>query len=181
MSYTPGEPVYKGRRLSMFNRDGWEHTARNTARPAVRIVAVTDAGKVLLVEQYRRPVGRKVIELPAGLSGYIAGAQAKPCWKRRSGSFWKRPVMPQLAGPNCLTVTRRRAFLTNRSRCSWPKASVERGPGGRLQRNDCGSRSSAGRNVQLVAGTWSSRRPQTTSWNVSSAGRAWREEGGREL
>lgn len=75
MSATQGTPVYQGRHLSMFNRGGWEYATRNTARPAVGIVAVTDAGKVLLVEQYRPPVGRKVIELPAGLSGDIAGAE----------------------------------------------------------------------------------------------------------
>jgi ADP-ribose pyrophosphatase len=33
------------------------------------IVAVTDDGQLILVEQDRPPVGRRVIELPAGLAG----------------------------------------------------------------------------------------------------------------
>lgn len=75
MNAIQGTPLYQGRHLSMFNRGGWEYATRNTARPAVGIVAVTDAGKVLLVEQYRPPIARKVIELPAGLSGDIVGAE----------------------------------------------------------------------------------------------------------
>ena len=72
---TAGEPttVYAGRHLSMRIRGGWEFAVRNTPRPAVGIVAVTDAGNVVLVEQHRPPVDRTVIELPAGLSGDIAG------------------------------------------------------------------------------------------------------------
>jgi ADP-ribose pyrophosphatase len=59
----------------MRSRGGWEYATRNIARPAVGIVAVTDAGDVVLVEQHRPPVGRKVIELPAGLSGDIVGQE----------------------------------------------------------------------------------------------------------
>ena len=41
----------------------------------VAIIAVTDDGKLLLVEQDRPPVGRRVIELPAGLAGDENGAE----------------------------------------------------------------------------------------------------------
>lgn len=34
---------------------------------AVGVVALDDRGRVLLVEQYRHPVGRRLVELPAGL------------------------------------------------------------------------------------------------------------------
>ncbi|MEQ9380064.1 MAG: NUDIX hydrolase, partial [Pirellulales bacterium] len=69
------ETVYKGSHLSMHKRGGWEYASRNTLKPAVGIVAVTDTGRVILVEQHRPPVGRSVIELPAGLSGDIAGSE----------------------------------------------------------------------------------------------------------
>ncbi len=72
------ETVYQGRHLSMLNRGGWEYATRNTARQAVGIVAVTDAGDVVLVEQHRPPAGRTVIELPAGLCGDIAGKEDEP-------------------------------------------------------------------------------------------------------
>ena len=65
--------VYKGRHLSMLDRDGWEYAVRNTPRPVVGVVALTNRGDVVLVEQYRPPVERTVIEIPAGLCGDIAG------------------------------------------------------------------------------------------------------------
>jgi ADP-ribose pyrophosphatase len=75
MSDAKATSVYEGRHLSMFNRGGWEYAKRNTARPAVGIVAVTDDGRVVLVEQHRPPVDRNVIELPPGLSGDISGSE----------------------------------------------------------------------------------------------------------
>lgn len=67
------QTLYRGRHLSMNCRNGWEYASRNVARSAVGIVAVTDAGKVVLVEQHRPPVGKTIIELPAGLSGDVVG------------------------------------------------------------------------------------------------------------
>jgi ADP-ribose pyrophosphatase len=65
--------VYEGQHLSMRKQGGWEYATRKTAGSAVGIVAMNDAGEVVLVEQFRPPVNRKVIELPAGLSGDVAG------------------------------------------------------------------------------------------------------------
>jgi ADP-ribose pyrophosphatase len=70
--------LYRGRHLSLVARGGWEFAARNTARPAVGIVAVTEADEVILVEQFRPPVGRTVVELPAGLAGDISGSEDEP-------------------------------------------------------------------------------------------------------
>lgn len=67
--------VYAGRHLSMVVRGDWEFATRNTKRPSVGIVAITDAGNVVLVEQYRPPVSGPVVELPAGLAGDVAGAE----------------------------------------------------------------------------------------------------------
>ena len=67
--------MWTGCHLSVLTRGNWEYVSRNTRRPAVGIVAVTDDGKVILVEQRRPPVNCNVIELPAGLAGDIAGAE----------------------------------------------------------------------------------------------------------
>lgn len=64
--------AWQGKHLSIALRDRWEYATRNTRRPAVGIVAVTADRRVVLVEQFRPPVNRTVIELPAGLSGDIA-------------------------------------------------------------------------------------------------------------
>lgn len=78
MGNTESKPVYEGRHLTMLDRGGWEYATRNVPRPAVGIVAVTDSGDVLLVEQHRPPVNKNVFELPAGLSGDIAGREDEP-------------------------------------------------------------------------------------------------------
>ncbi len=67
--------VWKGRHLSIANRGGWEFAKRNIDKPAVGIVAITDDRKVVLVEQFRPPLNGNVIELPAGLSGDVQGAE----------------------------------------------------------------------------------------------------------
>lgn len=54
-------------------QDGWEWVERVNASGAVVIVAVTHDGCLVLVEQYRIPLARRVIELPAGLVGDGAG------------------------------------------------------------------------------------------------------------
>ena len=65
------EPIYhyRGRYLDLVERDGWEFSSRSNASAVVVIVAVTREGRLLLVEQYRRPVDARIIELPAGLVG----------------------------------------------------------------------------------------------------------------
>jgi ADP-ribose pyrophosphatase len=60
---------YAGRYLSLLERDGWEFASRSNASGVVVLVPVTGAGEIVLVEQYRKPVGKNVIELPAGLVG----------------------------------------------------------------------------------------------------------------
>jgi len=60
---------YEGRYLSLLERDGWEYAHRSNASAVVVLVAVTGNGEVLLVEQFRKPIGKRVLELPAGLVG----------------------------------------------------------------------------------------------------------------
>ena len=60
---------YKGRFLGLNERDDWEYTYRTNASGVVVLVPVTDAGELVLVEQYRIPVKSRVLELPAGLVG----------------------------------------------------------------------------------------------------------------
>ncbi len=60
---------YRGRYLSLLERDGWEFASRSNASGVVVIIAVTDDREIVLVEQYRKPVRANVIELPAGLVG----------------------------------------------------------------------------------------------------------------
>ena len=62
------ETVWEGRFLSV-KRDGtWEYVSRARGIQAAVIVAIDD-GHVILVEQYRVPLGKRCLELPAGLVG----------------------------------------------------------------------------------------------------------------
>lgn len=63
-----------GRFLRMVKRGRWEYVERHTSRGAVAVVAVTDDGELVLVEQDRVPLGRRCIELPAGLAGDLDDA-----------------------------------------------------------------------------------------------------------
>ena len=63
------ETMIEGRHLRLLSIGGWEYVQRTVASGVVCIVAVTAEDKLILVEQFRRPVDAFVIELPAGLSG----------------------------------------------------------------------------------------------------------------
>ena len=60
---------YSGRFLGLKEFDNWEYAFRTNASGVVVLVPVTDAGELVLVEQYRVPVRSRVMELPAGLVG----------------------------------------------------------------------------------------------------------------
>lgn len=55
--------------LRLVRKDNWEFVQRKNISGIVGIIAVTNDGKLILVEQFRPPVGKNVIEIPAGLSG----------------------------------------------------------------------------------------------------------------
>src|SRR6266852_2305799 len=61
--------IFEGKKVFVATRDGWEFVERKSAREAVAVVAETADGKVILTEQYRRPVDASVIDFPAGLLG----------------------------------------------------------------------------------------------------------------
>ena len=69
------EILAQGRFMRLAKKGTWEYAERNNASGAVVIVAVTDEGKLILIEQHRVPVDCPVIELPAGLVGDIPGEE----------------------------------------------------------------------------------------------------------
>jgi ADP-ribose pyrophosphatase len=64
----PKDKVWEGKYLKVFKQGSWEYVSRTRDVGAAVIVAI-DAGHVILVEQYRVPVGARCVELPAGLVG----------------------------------------------------------------------------------------------------------------
>lgn len=65
----PVETVWQGRFITTKKQGRWEYVSRARGIRAAVIVAIDDEGHLLLVEQYRVPLGRACLELPAGLVG----------------------------------------------------------------------------------------------------------------
>ena len=64
----PVETMWEGRFITARREGQWEYVGRARGIGAAVILA-TDAGHVLLVEQYRVPLKARCLELPAGLVG----------------------------------------------------------------------------------------------------------------
>lgn len=63
------EILASGKFMQMVRDGRWEYVRRHTCDGAVAILATTEVGEVVLVEQHRVPMGCPCLELPAGLVG----------------------------------------------------------------------------------------------------------------
>ena len=72
-----GEPetMWEGRFITAVREGKWEYVRRARDIRAAVILAETDAGEIILVEQDRIPIGRRCLELPAGLIGDDHGGE----------------------------------------------------------------------------------------------------------
>jgi ADP-ribose pyrophosphatase len=71
------ETIAEGKFIRLVRQGEWEYATRKGVSGIVGIVAVTDGRKLVLVEQDRAAVGKRVIELPAGLAGDQAGHETE--------------------------------------------------------------------------------------------------------
>lgn len=65
----PLEVLAEGKFLRLLKRGRWEYVERLKARGAAFVLAVTEEQELVLVEQFRVPLGQRSIELPAGIIG----------------------------------------------------------------------------------------------------------------
>ena len=65
----PEEVVWQGRFIAAKRRGKWEYVSRTRNVTAAVILAIDAEDHVILVEQFRVPVGAACVELPAGLVG----------------------------------------------------------------------------------------------------------------
>lgn len=75
MPHDGAETLFEGRHLRVKRLGDWEFVERIKTSGIVAVVAVTDEKELILVEQFRVPVGRRVIEIPAGLAGDLEGSE----------------------------------------------------------------------------------------------------------
>lgn len=71
------EVLAEGRFLRLVRQGGWEYCERPGVSGIVGLIPLTDARELVLVEQYRVPLGKRVVELPAGLAGDVAGQESE--------------------------------------------------------------------------------------------------------
>jgi len=65
--------LYEGKYIRLMSRDTWEYAERMNCSGVVFIMAVTEDNRAILCEQYRAPVQKSVIEVPAGLVNDVPG------------------------------------------------------------------------------------------------------------
>lgn len=104
----PVETMWQGRFITAKRQGRWEYVGRARGIKAAAIVAIDADGCLILVDQYRVPLGRRSLELPAGLIGdetegeglEIAAAREleeetgyRPERIESLGEFWSSPGM----------------------------------------------------------------------------------------
>ena len=77
MTDEPETIRWTGKFITARTRGKWEYVTRAGGIRAAVILAIDAEDHVLLVEQYRVPLGRHCLELPAGLIGDDEGAQGE--------------------------------------------------------------------------------------------------------
>jgi ADP-ribose pyrophosphatase len=75
--------LFQGKFLELAAIGTWEFVHRPGAVAPVGIVAATPDNKFILISQYRIPVGKTVIEMPAGLIGDTAAGESWEAAARR--------------------------------------------------------------------------------------------------
>ena len=73
----PEQIRWSGKFITARTRGKWEYVTRARGIRAAVILAIDAEDHVLLVEQYRVPLGKRCLELPAGLIGDDEGAEGE--------------------------------------------------------------------------------------------------------
>ncbi len=63
------ETLFETRWIRMHRLGHWDYVVRPQSENCVGILAITPGDEIILVEQFRIPVGKRVIEVPAGIVG----------------------------------------------------------------------------------------------------------------
>lgn len=69
LTMPPVKTLFESRWLGLYRIGDWDFARRPNSEACVGILAITPAQEIVLVEQFRVPVQRTVIEIPAGLVG----------------------------------------------------------------------------------------------------------------
>lgn len=128
----PDREIGRGRWLRLVDRGGWEFAERVRGTAVACVVAITAEEELVLVEQFRPPLGRTVIELPAGVVGDLEDAASESAVEAARRELFEetgyepgpgglRPLVPLVSSAG-LTSEELHVFFT--------RDAVRTGPGG---------------------------------------------------
>jgi ADP-ribose pyrophosphatase len=69
--------LHRGKFLELRQRDTWEYVHRVRGQTPVGIAALTPDNRAILISQFRVPLQRTIIEIPAGLVGDKQGDESE--------------------------------------------------------------------------------------------------------
>jgi ADP-ribose pyrophosphatase len=103
--------LHYGRFLDLVDVDTWEFVERRNCAGVVVIVPITRGGEIVLVEQFRPALQKRIIELPAGLVGDDHDADEDPSIAARrelveeTGYDTDEPLVRLTEGPTSSGLT----------------------------------------------------------------------------
>ncbi|MEI6175328.1 MAG: NUDIX hydrolase [Verrucomicrobiota bacterium] len=105
------ETLFETRWIRMLRIGHWDFVRRPQADVCVGILAITPENEILLVEQFRIPVQRRVIEIPAGIVGdepeYLGESLAQTAAREllEETGYRAGAIEPLLASPTSAGLT----------------------------------------------------------------------------
>ena len=88
MTDEPEEIRWAGKFITARTRGKWEYVTRARGIRAAVILAIDEADHVILVEQFRVPLQKRCLELPAGLIGDDEGAEGEDALAAAAQRLW---------------------------------------------------------------------------------------------
>jgi ADP-ribose pyrophosphatase len=73
----PEKVEWEGKYISARTRGRWEYVTRTRNIRAAVIIAIDDQNRIILVSQFRIPLGKHSLEMPAGLIGDDEGGEGE--------------------------------------------------------------------------------------------------------